>query len=89
MVLQHHDWIVPAKAQGRKLKRGITIKEEVAMKPTQIMQGKSGLVVSYGQIDIKATARIIAPRIREMLLQELEEEQIKNETQLKKTGKAI
>lgn len=59
------------------------------MKPTQIMQGKSGLVISYGQIDIKATARIIAPRIREMLLQELEEEQIKNETQLKKTGKAI
>lgn len=57
--------------------------------PTRIMQGKSGLIIGYGQPDLKATARIIAPRIREMLLRELEEKKLQNETQLKKAGDSI
>jgi hypothetical protein len=59
------------------------------MKPTKIMQGKSGLIIGYGQPDLKATARIIAPRIREMLLRELEEKNSQTDTQLKKAGDAI
>ncbi len=59
------------------------------MKPTRIMQGKSGLIIGYGQPDIKATARIIAPRIRELLLRDLEEKKPQTETQPKKASSSI
>lgn len=56
------------------------------MKPTSVRVDKSGFVVTvYGQPDIQATARIMAPRILEEILRDLEEKN-KDNPQPKKAG---
>lgn len=56
------------------------------MKPTSVRVDKNGFVVTvYGQPDIQATARIMAPRILEEILRDLEEKN-KDNPQPKKAG---